>query len=1386
MDEAQGVNDTGPPGVTKPLAPEDASDFGGPLLQAVARRLQSAPVPAPGQWLGGLDGHRYEVLAVLGSGGMGRVFRAWDHALHRTVALKFLHAEPGADMPRLLALLRDEAKSIARLDHENIVRIHDVVEWDTGFILAPGEGPLHVPFLVMEALDGECLRSLLRRGRPGPRRSLDILIGVASGLAHAHDRGVVHLDLKPGNVFVLGDGRVKLLDFGLARLISDSAPVTGIPGGGTPAYMAPEQWQGGPLSARTDVWAAGLLFFELLVGEHPFPTAGPEELRARVTSSTPMPSVRERRPELPEALDRLVAEALSLRPEERPADGHALLARLHAQEARLPPPRERTGILVAERWLLTVVSCSLSLVELGDEDILDGEELHALEVGFHSACARIIRQYGGVLATCMGAEVQACFGYPEGREDAAVQAVRAALRLKDALPRELVPLLSGGGVVARVGVHTDLVTVADTAPEPHGLMSAIRGEAPRVAAWLATQAAPDTVLLSEGTHTLVRGVFQTHFLGTRAFAGLLRPTPVGVHQVERERRGGSRFDRALVTGRLTPLIGREGELRRLVALWRGAREGQGTYVLVSGEAGIGKSRLVQELYDRESGHVGTWARCQCWPQLQGSAFSPLVDWLHRFLELVPDEPPTRWRERLEARLGALGMLPEHADPLASFLALPVPQGAQFLQLSVERQREWMMESLATLLLRLAAVAPLTFLLEDVHWADPSTLLFLDVLVGRLEGMPLCVLLTARPEFEPRWADRAGFQLLPLGRLSPACTVDLARAAAGGRPLSEGVVAQLVAHTDGVPLFIEELTWMLLAQGAPEGAWPGEPLKTLPATLHELLQARLDSLPLPLRALVQQAATLGREFRYEMLRALSFLGEDELLRELDALEKAGLLFQQGESYAATYTFRHALVQDVAYQSMPREVRQRHHARVVEMLSLVFPEVFEEQPELLAWHATQAGLVAQAVGLWHDAGHHAEGKSAFPEAISHFSRGLKLLRRLPATHERDQREIALQVGLGMAFISVRGFAAPEVEAVYSRARVLCERFGDVPLSVLWGVWVIALVRGDREGTDRLAVHFERMLETKEDPICQVVVGAALASRAFWRGDLADCQRRCVEAQVPLARRDLQEVPMLIRGGAHSYVIEQRLNVYMYRALSAVVMGLSDQARTEYQKGLVQAEQMHQPYALATVLMFGAAIAHETGDLRAALDDAARTMALSSEYGLPYMLAVSTCLHGWALARLGESERGLDTARQGLAALKAMGAWVVFPLYSEAVGCACMLGGHLQEGLEAVREGMEVADSGLARHALPELWRLRGELLRRSGDERGARTCFLRACKEARAMGALLHELRASLGLGGLLRRVGEEVAARDLVAAVYDRFTEGLDVADCEAARRFLGR
>jgi class 3 adenylate cyclase len=1180
---------------------------------------------------------------------------------------------------------------------------------------------------------------------------------------------------------LLADGRAKLLDFGLARLMAGASNPWADAGGGTPGYMAPEQWRRGSVDARTDIWAAGLIFFELLTGEHPFPTLSLRELRERITSAEPMPSVRERRPELPVEVERLVATALAKAPAERFADGTELRGRLLALEERLVLRPVRPASLrarVAERRLVTLVSCGLVLA--GESEAQrDPEDESELEAAFHQACASIFRQHGGLLTTAVGAEVQACFGYPAMREADSHHAVRAALHLKEALARELASRLSRvpRGLAVKVGVHTGVVTLTDATPELHGVTPAMQGEAPKLASWLASQAPPDAVLLTGRTFSLVRGRFETRPLEPRRFDGLSGPRRIVPHEVLRERVEASRFDRALVAGALTPLVGRERELRQLGTLWSQALAGRGVCVLLRGEAGIGKSRLVQELHDREAGGASTWVRCQCWPQHQGSAFHPLIDWLGRFLGLSPDTSPEQARRRLEEALASLGMLPEHVHPLASFLSLPLREGVPFLLLAPDRQRERerVLQGLGTLLRRLAAQRPLVLLVEDLHWADPSTLQFLDTLVGHVEDARACVLLTARSEFQHAWEGRPGFHELKVERLPPEAAAALVREAAGGRALPEAMVEQLVVRTDGIPFFAEEMTRMVLErEAAPE---------SIPVGLHELLLARLDVLPPREKVLAQQAATLGREFPYTMLRAVSSLDEDALLLALERLERAGLLFRHGAPPCTLYTFKHALLRDAAYQSMPRGTRQRYHAQILQVLEARFPEVQQEQPELLAQHASQAGLAWEAVEHWRRAAEWAGTKSAFSEAIQHFNRALEQLAACRDSRERDQREVALRSELGMALIATRGFAAPEVEETYTRARALCERFGDIPLSVLWGIWVIALVRGDREGTDQLAAHFQRILDTSEDPVARVVVGAALASRAFWRGECRECVRHCLAAKEVLGGSRFAEQDTAIRGGAQGYVSEQWLNVYLYLALGSLVEGDAVEARAAYREALALAEEMDHPYAVATARMFGAALAHEAREAELARDESALSLALSSENGFAFILAIGNCLHGLALARLGEAPRGIAQCREGLALLQALGARVVLPIYSAALAHACLLGGEVEEGLAAARAGLEVSGTNLARHALPELWRLEGELLLARGDA-AARASMQRAVESARGFGARLHELRSALSLARLMRREGEGEAARVLLAEVYARFPREAEVGDARAAREFL--
>ncbi|HYI03077.1 protein kinase domain-containing protein [Hyalangium sp.] len=1368
----------------KQSAPSEESDFQDSFLKELVREESPLPVPLPGDRLGGLDGRRYEILEQIGSGGMGQVFRALDHELRRTVALKFLLFNLELTEPQRLTLLQGEGRAIARLDHENIVRVHDVSLWTAHPEQQEEGAPLKIPFLVMEHLEGETLHALMRRVKLGLLRALDILSDVAAGLAHAHARQLVHLDLKPGNVFICTTGKAKLLDFGLAQLLVGPATARESSGSGTPPYMSPEQWSQALPDARADVWGAGLLLFEMLTGEHPFARFSIPALRERITSAEPMPSLLERRPDLPEEVALLVASALSKDPAQRPASGAELLHQVNALREKLALRPQRSGS-IAGRRRVTLLACRLTLTPSSVEP-LDPEEFGELEAAFHRACTRLIRQHGGSITTAVGAEVLACFGYPQTREEDSEHAVQAALHLMEELPRELAgprfPTVS-----VRTGIHADWVALEDTTPDFHGATPAMQGEAPRLASWLASQAAPETVLLSGGTHALVQGCFELQPLGSRSFETLSGTLPVNLHQVVRERSGVSRFDRTLVGGALTPLVGRELELQRLLELRKAVEDGNGNCVLLRGEPGIGKSRLVQELHGREAPGASTWALFQCWSQFEGSIFYPFIDWLQRFLEFSTDTSPQQKQLKLEQRLGALGLPAEHVPALASLLSLPLPEDSPFLLLLPDRQREQRRHALLALLQQLAVERPLILVVEDLHWADPSTLQFLDSLLRRhLSGARIHLLLTARPGFSHGWTKCPGFHELELTPLLPESTATLVREAAHGSPLPDATVRQIVARTDGIPLFVEEMTRMVVDPGAARGATSGKWLSTIPATLHELLLARLDQLSPRLKTLAQLAATLGREFSVAMLHAVSSLPADELERGLEQLEQARLIYRQRPPPDTTYAFKHALIQDAAYQSLLRSTRQRYHAHIVHVLNEQFPELVEERPEVLAHHATQAAMWARAVDAWQLAGQRAGAKSAIAESINHYTQALGQLLRMPASRQRDEREITLRVELGQALVSAKGYAAKEVEEVYARAQELCEQFGTPPLSVLWGIWVVALVRGDRESTDSLAARFLQLLEKSDDPTTLVVVHGALATWHFWKGTYAEAYEYCNLAKALITQEFFQGPQAQIRGGSQSYVAEQVLLGQQYLAYAEMMMGKARRAREDSARALALAEGTRHPYAIATTLSFCASIECEARAPEAVRDLSSRLIAISTEHGFPFTLAIGLCNAGWAAARLGEVQAGIASIRQGLGLLQAMGAMLVYPTCLLCLLEAQLLGGLGVEGLATVEEGLRMTETSTASRDLPEMLRLRGEFLLLQGEGAAARASLERALALAKDSGATLHELRAALSLARLMVRVGETEKAGVLLEEACGRFTEGSSLSDYESAQALLSQ
>ncbi|QRK11353.1 protein kinase [Archangium violaceum] len=1352
---------------------EDFTDFSDSFLKEIARAPVPSRMPAPGSLLGGRDERRFEVLDALGGGAMGQVFRARDAELQRVVALKFfLPRVAGTKEEALGAMLRQEARAIAQLDHENIVRIFDMGEWGG----APWE-PL-VPFLVMECLDGESLGSLLSRERPGLRRVLGIMQGVARGLAHAHERHIVHRDLKPSNVFLTRQGTVKLLDFGLAHLLGSGSHVPFLPTAGTPPYMAPEQWRGEPQDARTDLWAAGVMLYELLTGELPYPSVNLEELRARVLSPEPVPSVRERAPELSQEVARLVSLLLEKEPGRRLPSATALAERLHQLETQLGPWREEPHALGPQRRQVALVSCGLvGLARLSEKP--DPEDSLEMEEDFHRRCSRVIQRHEGFVTHWLGQEVLACFGYPVAREDDSVRAVRAGLDLLRCFQEEP-PRLPGHALSVGVGIHTDAVVFTVSAQQSSGTAPAIQGEAQQIASRLAELAGSGGVAIGGNTLLLVRGAFETEPLVNQDPPGPVGGQRLDAWRVLREREAVMRFERVLATGHVSRMVGRERELRMLLALWEEAREGRGSFVLIRGEAGIGKSRLIQELSSRLSPESAYLVQGQCWPRLESSAFAPVIDLLWR--RFFPGEPRVRSRRELrghlESLLGALGLLREpkldarYIDGLASLLSPAGAEETPSIGLSLEQResKRWLLDALRALLLRMAEHRPVLSVMEDLHWADPSTLELLGVMLEHIGKERVLVVLSARTGFEPPWPPRPGFHRLELGRLSEESTSALVREVARGRELPEERLAQLVAKTEGIPLFIEEMARLMIERA------PG----AIPLTLHELLASRLDALAPRQRTLVWFAAGVGRRFTGALLAALTRRSEAELREDLASLVAAGI-FQRDDSEEPGYQFHHALLQDVAWQSLPRGRRREFHRHIAQVLEARFPGVVGAQPEVLAHHYTEAGELERALRYRMRAVTLAFQRSANLEAIVHVRRALALLRSLPDASRRSGEEMMLLNSLGIALMSTQGYGVPEIEQTYTRALELFEQEGEsLPyLELLWTWLCTYFISGGRLSlAHELAVRLLTLGQRRGDKRLSAHAYRNLASISRQRGELLESLELLDQARVLSAEESLLAFPL------SGLWVDLEVLDSSFICLTRLALG---DVRRAWQLGLealARARRMNHPGTLNLVLVCLTSAAQLHRDVQRTLEWAEEGMLAASRVWLRPSEEVLRGFRGWALARLGRRKEGLEALRKSFGQLRRMEAWSFVPylqgLLAEVQGSL----GQVHEGLASVEEALECMDKLGDRFVVPEMHRIRGELLRLRGENGEAMRCFLRACIMAHRERAALLELRATVALARLLRDTGHDVQARRrLVRAFYGSRVDS-EAVDFQDARVLL--
>jgi TOMM system kinase/cyclase fusion protein len=1055
-------------------------------------------------------------------------------------------------------------------------------------------------------------------------------------------------------------------------------------------------------------------------------------------------------------------------------------------EAQQPQHRTEPSAPDAERRQLTVLFCDLvDSTVLASQ--LDPEDWREVVRAYQETCAKVIQRYEGHIAQYLGDGLLVYFGYPQAHEDDAQRAVRAGLGMVEAMGQLNTRLEQERGVqlTVRLGIHTGLVVVGEMGGGTHHEQLAL-GETPNVAARLQGLAAPNTLVVSAATVPLLGGFLACQSLGRHLLKGVAQP--LEVYQVLYESTARSRLEVAGRTG-LTPLVGREQEVALLRERWAQVKDGLGQVVLLSGEAGIGKSRLVEVL----TAHVATdphaWLTpCQCSPYHQNTALYPLIDLLERVvLRFEREESPEQKRRKLEGFLVQYGLpLPETMPLVASLLSIPLGADSPPLDVSPEQQKQKTLQAFLTILLRIAAQQPVLFVIEDLHWVDPSTLELLTLLVDQGPTACILALFTFRPDFKPPWTGRSHLIQVTLPRLLRRQAAEMTSRVAHGHALPSEVIEQVVARTDGVPLFVEELTKMVLESGLLEEreehyelTGPLPPL-AIPTTLHDSLMARLDRLA-AVKAMAQLGATLGREFAYDLLQAVSPWDEDSLRQGLHQLVAAEFLYQQGLPPQATYRFKHALIRDAAYQSLLRSTRQQYHQRIAQVVEARFPELRETQPELLAHHYTEAGLSEQAIAYWQWAGQRSIARSAYVEAINHLSTGLECLKVLPETPVRSAQELTLLMALGRALIATKGYAASEVGAIYTRARALCQQGVQSPqlFPVLFGLWQFYVLQAELPLARELGEQLLALAQHLPDSAYMLEAHRSLAFTLFSLGEMAAAR---AQAEQGIALYD----PHTHQAHVFTYGQDPGTSCLAYAALALWYLGFPEQALQRCREMLKLAHELSHPFSLAHAFYFASLLHQHRREVNDARECAEAAIALATKHGLTLYVVRGRLQRSWALTEQGQLAEGIDQMRQSLTTYRGTGSGLVLPYFLARLAEAYGKEQHIEAGLHLLDEALTLVDKHGECWWEAELHRLKGvfRLQQAVSDAKQAEACFQQALGVAHRQQAKSLELRAAMSLSRLWQQQGKQAEARELLAPIYGWFTEGFDTADLQEAKTLL--
>ena len=1062
---------------------------------------------------------------------------------------------------------------------------------------------------------------------------------------------------------------------------------------------------------------------------------------------------------------------LPLGPRKRLLKAIATLAAEQKLAVSSGPPPVRPD--AAERRQVTVMFSDL----VGSTALsarMDPEDLREVISAYQKCVAETVQRFGGFVAKYMGDGVLIYFGYPQAHEDDAERAVRAGLELVAAVGG----LKTHAPLQTRVGIATGLVVVGDLIGSGASQEQAIVGETPNLAARLQGIAGPNSVVIAESTRKLVGNLFELEDLGAQDLKGIAGPARAWV--ALRPSSIESRFDALHATG-LTELVGRQEELELLLRRWSKAKTDEGQVVLLSGEAGIGKSRLTAALLEAVASERHTRVRNFCSPQHTDSALYPTIGQIGRAAGFTRDDTVQAKLDKLDVLLAQSSTSAQDAALFAEMLSLPNDGRYPALELTSPERRQKTLETLVLQVTTLARQNPLLMIFEDAHWADPTSLELYGRIIDKLPSLRALLIVTYRPEFDPPWIGRPHVTALTLNRLGNREIAAIIDSVTGNKLLPANIRQEIIERTDGIPLFVEEMTKAVLeaeSESAAEHTAAAIPFSGLavPASLHASLMARLDRLG-PAKEVAQIGAVIGREFSHALLAAVVRKSEEELGSALDRLTVAGLLFRQGVPPQATYLFKHALVQDAAYGTLLREPRRALHARIAETLESQFAEIAENQPEVLARHFTEAGMSETAIQYWSKAGERALQRSANAEAAAHLTSAIELV---PKGGRESRLELRLQMALGSAARAIHGHAAPETLRVYTRAHDLLDE--TVPakeqMAVLYGLYAVTFTRGEYAAARPVAEQALAVAAPESDPEATAFANRMMGIVDWATGDFL--------AAAPRLRR-VAELYAAGSGNVTDLRYSQDHSVFSLSMLALALwpLGFVDQAIEAASKALARAQQINHAMTTAFALIFGSTLCEFIGadPLRGGhIFDEALDYCVSKD--LRTYFPWSRFYGGLSLINRGQLDQGLEMMRGAMAAAKKINSKMLWTPHLGSLALAHARAGQAEAALHLLSEALAAVEDMGERMFEAELHRIIGDVLLSVQRQGEAQVEFTRAIAIARQQQAKSWELRAAMSLARLWRDQGKVQEARELLAPVYGWFTEGFETRDLKEAKVLL--